>query len=588
MRRLELLAPAKDKVIGIAAIDCGADAVYIAGPEFGARKAAGNQVEDIAALCGYAHRFGARVFVTFNTIIEEGELERAHSQMLECQKAGADAFIIRDARIASWKDITVPLHASTQCSIRDSKRALEYQALGCSRIILERELSLEQVREICSSVDCEVEFFVHGALCVCYSGECLLSERLDGRSADKGECIQACRSLYTLEDEKGKVILKDKAVLSLKDYRLLERLADLAQAGVCSFKIEGRLKNETYVRNVVREYSQALDALVGQSEGKYGRASFGTVRADFTPDSGKTFNRGYTSLFLDGRRSRGWSSMDAPKSMGELMGQVAQVKHKGRTMEVRLTLRDSVRPAGNGDGFAFVHKTGIIGFRADKCENGVIIAKDIAQLSAGMALYRNIDTEFEKKVLSGRCRREIPCRVDVRISGDFNIELKALTQDGREIVSSFGADTPRCENPARALEMMREQLSKRASIYNFSVGDITVGTRSGALPLLSAATLNSMRRLLAEDLDRVECKKAELLNTPRPENLSALTPVVQDKRDASSRTLMKSKYCVKYELGLCPIHQKGIAGRLYITNNSRRFALEFDCKECEMRVVDLS
>ena len=584
MRRLELLAPAKDMQIGIAAIDCGADAVYIAGPDFGARKAAGNPVEDIAQLCDYAHRFGARVFVTFNTIIEDCEIDRAHSQMLDCQRAGADAFIIRDSRIASWKDITVPLHASTQCSIRDSRRALEYQALGCSRIILERELSLEQIREICSSVDCEVEFFVHGALCVCYSGECLLSERVDGRSADRGECIQACRSLYKLEDETGRVLLKDKAILSLKDYRLLERLEDIANAGVCSFKIEGRLKNETYVRNVVREYSQALDALIEKSGGQYERASFGKVSADFTPDSRKTFNRGYTSLFLDGRRSRGWSCMDAPKSMGELMGQVTQVRHKGRIMEVSLRLGEGVREAGNGDGFAFVDKKGIIGFRADKCENGKIIAKDIPQLSVGAVLYRNIDTEFEKRVLSGRCRREIPCRLEVRISGDFNIELKAVTQDGREMISSFGADTPRCENPARALDMMREQLSKRASIYNFSVVDIAVETRSGALPLLSASTLSAMRRLLAEDLDGIPCKRAELLNIPRNADVQ---PPVQDKRDALSRTLMTSKYCVKYELGLCPVHQKGIAGRLYITNNSRRFALEFDCKNCEMKVMDM-
>ena len=253
MQALELLAPARNKDIGIAAIDCGADAVYIAGPDFGARKAAGNSFGDIAELCAYAHRFGVRVFVTYNTLWREGEEEEAHAQMLRAQEAGADAFIIREPRIAAWEDITVPLHASTQCAIRDVERARYFASLGCERIILERELPLETIRAICAAVPCEVEFFVHGALCVCYSGECRLSEYLDGRSADRGECIQACRSLYDLVDGEGRVLLRSKALLSLKDFNLKARLEDLADAGVSSFKIEGRLKNASYVKNVVRD-----------------------------------------------------------------------------------------------------------------------------------------------------------------------------------------------------------------------------------------------------------------------------------------------------------------------------------------------
>ena len=209
MQFLELLAPARTKDIGIAAIDCGADAVYIAGPEFGARKAAGNSFEDIAELCDYAHRYGARIFVTFNTLWQEGEEEEAHAQLLRAQQAGADAFIIREPRIAALADITVPLHASTQCAIRDVERARYYESLGCARIILERELPLQTIREICAAVSCEVECFVHGALCVCYSGDCRLSEYLDGRSADRGECIQACRSLYDLVDGQGRTLLRN-------------------------------------------------------------------------------------------------------------------------------------------------------------------------------------------------------------------------------------------------------------------------------------------------------------------------------------------------------------------------------------------
>ena len=274
---LELLAPARNVQTGIAAIDCGADAVYIAGPDFGARKAAGNSFEDIAELCEYAHRFGVRVFVTFNTIIFPEELEEAHSQMLRAQQCGADAFIIRDERICGWKDITVPLHASTQCAIRDPQRAKHFEELGCTRIILERELSLAQVKEIASAVSCELEFFVHGALCVGYSGQCRLSEYLDGRSADRGECIQACRSLYDLVDRNGKVLLKNKAILSLKDYNLKNRLEELADAGVISFKIEGRLKNPSYVKNITRDYSLALDSICEKHPDRYCRASYGKV-----------------------------------------------------------------------------------------------------------------------------------------------------------------------------------------------------------------------------------------------------------------------------------------------------------------------
>ncbi|MBO4611497.1 MAG: U32 family peptidase, partial [Bacteroidales bacterium] len=258
---LELLSPARNLEIGIAAIDSGADAVYIGGPFFGARKDACNSVEDIAALCSYAHKFGARVFVTFNISVSEDELPEMHGMMLACQDAGADAFIVRDERIFGWKDITVPLHASTQCAIRTVEDALRYEALGAGRLVLERELSLDDVRAIRAAVKCELEFFVHGALCVCYSGDCRLSEYLDGRSADRGECIQACRSMYDLVDASGRTLVRDKALLSLKDFNLIARLGELVDAGVCSFKIEGRLKSAAYVRNVTRAYSQALDAL---------------------------------------------------------------------------------------------------------------------------------------------------------------------------------------------------------------------------------------------------------------------------------------------------------------------------------------
>ena len=501
MRSLELLAPARNKEIGIAAIDCGADAVYIAGPDFGARKAAGNGFEDIAELCEYAHRFGVRIFVTYNTLWRDGEEEQAHAQMLLAQQAGADAFIIREPRIAAWDDITVPLHASTQCAIRDVERARLFESLGCERIILERELSLAQIREICSSVSCEVEFFVHGALCTGYSGECRLSEYLDGRSADRGECIQACRSLYDLVDGDGRVLVKGKALLSLKDFNLKGRLEELADAGVCSFKIEGRLKNASYVKNVVRDYSLALDALVQKHPDRYRRASWGEVTGGFTPDTVKTFNRGYTEFFLDGKRGK-WSSMDAPKSMGEPIGTVQRIRHQaGHAMSFTLKPLRRDLMLRNGDGFAFATADGVTGFRGDVCEGLQVSCKDVPDLREGTTLYRNINTAFEKMLETQSCRREIPVRLSVRIHGKFVLEVRAVTQDGREVLSPFHTDVETAENGERAEAMLREQLSKRSGVYRFSLEELKVKTAGGRLPLLSAATINGIRRLVAEDID---------------------------------------------------------------------------------------
>ena len=621
MQALELLAPARNKEIGIAAIDCGADAVYIAGPDFGARKAAGNSFEDIAELCTYAHRFGVKVFVTYNTLWREGEEEEAHAQMLRAQEAGADAFIIREPRIAAWDDITIPLHASTQCAIRDPERARRFESLGCERIILERELSLEQIRAIRAAVQCELEFFVHGALCVCYSGDCRLSEYLNGRSADRGECIQACRSLYDLVDGDGRVLLRDKAILSLKDFNLKARLEELSDAGVSSFKIEGRLKNASYVKNVVRDYSLALDALVAKYPERYRRASWGVVTGGFEPDTGKTFNRGYTELFLDGKRGR-WSSMDAPKSMGEAVGTVLRIRRNAaaRTMEF------SVRPARaalelrNGDGFAFATADGVTGFRGDVCEGLQVRCKDVPDLREGMTLYRNISAAFEKTLETQVCRREIPVRLSVRVYGKYVLELRAVTQDGREVLSPFHTDVETAENRERAEAMLREQLGKRSGVYHFSVEALSIETAGGNLPLLSAATLNAMRRLVADDLDQVGVSRLAPVGQRKPSSLQHPTnrqicgdpalrcgnalpgqPAARLQTSSAAgsasgsassfagltgESLMRSKYCVRYELGMCPKYQGAKPPQeLFLLNNGRRLALHFDCAACEMTVT---
>ena len=611
MEILELLAPARNADIGIAAIDCGADAVYMAAEEFGARKDAGNSMEDVARLCEYAHRFGVRIFLTVNTILYDGELDRAHRLMLEAQEAGVDAFIVQDVAVTQWDDITVPLHASTQCAIRTPEDARFYESLGFSRLVIERETSMETLREIRKAVGCELEFFVHGALCVCYSGQCYLSEHLAGRSANRGACVQACRSLYDLADDSGRVLVRNKALLSLKDYRLLDRLGDLAEAGVCSFKIEGRLKNSSYVKNVVREYSLAMDALCEAQPERWCRASFGRVSGGFTPATDRTFNRGYTSLWLDGKRGR-WSSMDAPKSMGEFVGTVRSVRAERGGCSIVLSPADGVR-LGNGDGFAFAGRGGIVGFRGDVCEGNTIRCKPVEGLKAGTKLYRNINSAFERELERNMPRREIGVTLDVGISGKYNIDITATSEDGRQVSSPFKSDLDTAENRERQEAMIREQLSKRSGHYLFRVDNFDIQTPGGSLPLLSASLLNSIRRLVASDLDALPCGTlpmatgrkdpsvkvgdTELSYKYNVSNTSARTlysargaasvaPAyeIAHQRDAE---LMRTRYCIRYELGMCPVHQGAKESRpLFLLNNGRRLALHFDCAKCEMTVTE--
>ena len=651
---LELLAPARNLSIGIAAIDCGADAVYIAGPAFGARQAAGNSVEDIRALCTYAHRYGARIFVTVNTILYDSELEEARQLVHELATAGVDALIVQDfALLELCKDLSLPLHASTQCAIRTPERAAFLEGLGFSRVVPERQLSLAEIRAIRGAVGCEIECFVHGALCVCYSGNCYLSEYIDGRSANRGACIQACRSRYDLVDAAGKVLVRDKALLSLRDFNLLHRLEDLAEAGVCSFKIEGRLKSISYVRNVVRAYSMALDGLVARHPDRYRRASFGRVTEGFRPDLNKTFQRGYTELYLDGRRERNWSSADAPKSIGEPVGSIRIV----RGAQVEMDLLPGIR-LRNGDGFAFLAGGEVIGFRGDVCEGRLIRCnRPVEGLRAGMRLFRNISAEFEKEMDSQPCRRMLSVQLDVLISSDPSpvissaveksvLRVTAHSEDGRTVTEAFStAGFPVADNQQRMREILFGQLSKTSGHYSFTVKEPSfrgldpsfhgldpsfhgLSVESERLPLLKAAFLNDIRRRMAELLDAQPCGRLPLYqisplpsvgrndsavipSDPSPVISSAVEKSVTYKENianALSRAacerlgaasvepayelshkadaeLMRSRYCIRYELGLCPRHQGARdTGPLFLLNNGRRLALHFHCATCEMTV----
>ena len=725
MKFLELLAPARNMDIGIAAIDCGADAVYIAGPAFGARQAAGNSMEDIRRLTEYAHRFGARIFLTLNTILFDNELAEAERLLAEAKAAGVDAIIAQD--LAVWELTDLPVHASTQCAIRTPEKARLYEGIGASRLVLEREMSLDQIRAIRSSVNCELEFFVHGALCVCYSGQCYMSERIAGRSANRGECIQACRSLYDLVDGSGNVLVRNKALLSLRDYNLKDRLKDLAEAGICSFKIEGRLKNISYVRNVVRAYSLALDELVAANPEKLRRVSFGRSEGGFTPDLAKTFNRGYTQLFLDGKRSGNWSSMDAPKSIGEEVGTVVSIapmrqnySNGKRPSEENITITLRMKNPGdrlqNGDGFSFLSKGRgeIVGFRGDVCQGNRITCRNVTGLYPGAKLYRNLSNAFEKELESNLPVRTIPVSVDIsaivvpvtttgsvtewcrsvtenigpvtddscpvtekgrspslpkRLSEPtYSLKINAVSQDGRSVKLEREVGHNAAENPERMRGMFATQISKATGIYSFTLRSLEVETPDGSLPFLPTSALNAIRRDLAATLDKMPCRAIPLptgktadnpgisnaLSTPNnAESPSGCQDRRQDQKPILSKIpdiqepasdgihvsykanianhvaretyqvlgatqtdeafeishlpgteLMRTKYCIRHELGLCPVHQAGKQhGRanhtsgmvnppipssrktnLYLTNNGKRYHLAFDCANCEMVV----
>ena len=619
MKQLELLAPARDYQIGIAAIDCGADAVYIAGPQFGARQAAGNRVDDIRRLCEYAHRFGVRIFVTLNTILYDDELESAYRQMLAVQEAGADAIIVQDLAIVEMarngignlkEDLHIPLHASTQCAIRTPEQAAYLESLGFSRLILERELSLKEIKAIRDAVSCELEFFVHGALCVCYSGQCYLSEKIAGRSANRGACIQACRSRYDLVDAQGKVLVKDKSLLSLKDYNLKERIGELAQAGITSFKIEGRLKNESYVKNVVRDYSLALDRFISNHGEEYVRGSFGTVTGGFTPDTRKTFNRGYTELFIDGRKGK-WACLDAAKSMGEEIGRVSALSKDKTQITLKTVSRDIV--LNNGDGFSFVAKDGnVTGFRGDVCSGTSIRCKSVSDLFIGARIFRNINAAFERELERQACTREIAVSVTLSFIKEDDLwkaVAAAVSEDGRRVSATVDAGDQDAGNLERMRSMLESQIGKSTGIYRFRLESVP----EGILPFMSASAINAIRRNLAEMLDSEPCIARELLirepvaddpsdyplkKATYKNNVSNRLSEEVYRRSGVTETeaayelshkedaeLMRTRYCIKHELGMCPVHQGAPAcGPLFLLNNGQRFSLHFDCARCEMTV----
>ncbi|MBR4801197.1 MAG: U32 family peptidase [Bacteroidales bacterium] len=522
MREIELLSPARNSEIGIAAIDCGADSVYIAAPKYGARVQAGNSFEDIKVLCAYAHRFGAKVYLTLNTILYNNELKEAQAYLWEAYRSGIDAVIVQDFALLKMDRPPIPLFASTQTDIRTPEKAALLEALGFKRLILARELSLEQIREIRKATSAELEFFVHGALCVSCSGQCYLSQYLTGRSANRGECAQACRSNYDLVDENGNVLVKDTPLLSLKDFNLSSRLEDLIDAGITSFKIEGRLKNISYVKNIVRKYDLALNAILEKKNAggaALSRPSWGRSRCTFVPDEEKTFNRGYTEFFLDGRRGD-FKSKDSAKGLGEYIGVVSEVSGDGKSF-VRFSYKADCSSGGkannptggkaktihNSDGLCFAAMGRITtGFRANSCNGNTVelFTKD-ARIKKGDLIYRNFDYEFEK-TLENIPPRIIDVDVDLTLFKDsisatvtpvLHSNAKGSGKGG-QMMFSFDIQGEEAKNPESAKDLTARQIGKTALHYSFNVK--SVGGKE--IFFYRTSALNGIRAELAKALEQ--------------------------------------------------------------------------------------
>ena len=501
MRALELLAPAKNLECGIAAIDHGADAVYIGASRFGARAAAGNSVEDIRALCEYAHPFGVKVYVTVNTILYDEELEDTRRLLAELRKAEVDAILVQDMgvveiineelKINNYDYLT--LHASTQTDNRTVEKVRWLRDIGFSRVVLARELSVEEIAEIHREVpDVELEVFVHGALCVSYSGICYASQYCFGRSANRGECAQFCRMKFSLQDAEGREIEHDRYLLSLKDMNQSDCLEELITAGATSFKIEGRLKDIAYVKNVTAAYSQRLNDIIRRHPDDYCRSSRGGCTYTFTPDLHKTFNRGYTHYFLHGRQPD-IASFDTPKAMGEYVGVVKELRH------------DSFNVAGvsrfaNGDGLCFLNDQGVLeGFRANRVVGNRIYPYRMPQgLRSGMRLYRNSDQEFDRLLARRSSERRIPVTLSLRAVAD-GFALRA-----NDVEICYKAAHQEAQKPPH--DNIRRQLSKLGdTIYTCEAVDIPADFNY----FIPNSVLTDMRRRIVERLEIGERRKKD-------------------------------------------------------------------------------
>ena len=587
MKSIELLSPARNLECGIAAIDHGADAVYIGASRFGARVAAGNSTEDIAKLCDYAHRFGAKVYPAVNTLLYENEREDARLLAWDLYRAGADALIIQDLVFLNMDLPPIPLHASTQMDNRTAEQVLHLKELGLRQIVLARELSLEQIRNIHKAVpDVTLEAFVHGALCVSYSGRCYASEYCFNRSANRGECAQFCRLPFSLQDAEGHTLIKDKYLLSLKDMNRLNRLEEMLDAGVRSFKIEGRLKDIGYVKNVTAAYRLALDRIM-ERRPEFVRSSYGTSTYAFTPDLSRSFSRGNTEYFLDGR-TNDLASPDTPKSRGREVGRVKDVRWKKEDGNCCIVVA-STETFSNGDGLCFFDEEGKLqGFRVNRAEgNHLYINSNFInsnfKIRKGDRLWRSFDQQWET-LMSGKTAER-------RIAAQFALEeteqgfrLTSSAENGTQCSKDFLAE----HQPARTdqTSSIREVLSK---LGDTPYACTNVSIRFSQPWFIPRSTLAEWRRSLIENLKLKIENSTKPLDNPVFHKCATFQSSIPNPQ---SSNLMTCRFCIRHAWGQClkaneklkPKNERW-GGPLYLVlADGRRFQLEFDCKKCEMLV----
>ena len=604
-RPIELLAPAKNLECGIAAIDHGADAVYIGASRFGARASAGNSVEDIRTLAEYAHLFHARVYVTVNTILRDDELTDTERMIWELYDAGVDALIVQDMAITRMNLPPIALHASTQMDNRTAEKVNFLANAGFTQVVLARELSLEDIAQIHHTVpNTPLEVFVHGALCVSYSGQCYVSEACYGRSANRGECAQFCRLAFNMEDAEGKVIARDKHLLSLKDLNQSDRLEQLLDAGASSLKIEGRLKDVTYVKNVVAYYRRLLDNIFKRRK-EYRRASSGKVVTDFQPQLDKSFNRGFTHYFLEGRTPDIFS-FDTPKSLGEEMGVVKEVRGNSFTVA-------GFKSFNNGDGLCYIDNVGRLqGFRVNRVDGNRLFPQEMPpRLMPRTKIYRNFDQKFEQQLSRKSAERRI--RVEALLTETpFGFALTLTDEDDMSVSIAMEykkeqARTPQTEN-------IRTQMAKMGNTPFDLIGLQVEWTDNWFIPssvlaewrrrvvelLVSARRINHRRPSVGKAkannlfpikrlsyMGNVMNREAETFY--RTHGVSDVQPAFEAYKPEGEQVVMTCRHCLRYSMGWCPVHHRGKRSPYkepyyLVSSDGRRFRLEFDCKNCQMKV----
>ena len=602
MNKIELLAPAKDLDSGKIAVNAGADAVYIGAARFGARQAVGNSISDIEELVAYAHRYWGRVYATLNTLLYDDELDAAVDMCHQLYESGVDALIIQDMGLLESALPPIPLYASTQMHSHTPERVAFLEQVGIQRVVLARELSLAQIAAIRAVTSVELETFIHGALCVCYSGQCTLSYAIGGRSGNRGQCAQPCRRCYSLVDGHGKELVQNSHLLSLKDLNLTDYLRELLSVGVSSFKIEGRLKDQAFVKNIVAHYRQRLDAILPDLDLQ--SSSSGRVTIDFEPDPAKTFNRGYTSYFLTGERAD-ITSPATPKHAGEPVGVVTHVGKNWFILNVQA-------PFNNGDGLTFFDHNGQLrGTLVNRVDGNTVYPAKIDGVFSGAQICRNADRDFLKQVEKSRPDRRIPLKMRFSETPD-GFQLYAQDQDGNFVLVPLKGEKIPAQKEELGLANIKRQLT-RLGESEFVCDDVDVDLAQ--IYFLPLSALNALRREAVTQLRDERARKFPRLTggalknaIPYPQKkltflgnvlnhqaeahyrrhgVDEIEPAAESGLDMLNRKVMTTKHCIKYELGGCP-HQDQPAQLdepLYLVDeNDLRLRLAFNCRDCLMEV----